>query len=1170
MFYNIKQQVNSPTKPERERYGSRLTHWSMRGVGLMLGICCSVSSALAQRGLRDVPDPDPAKQLNSFQVAEGFEVNLFASEPLIAKPIQMNWDGQGRLWVATSETYPQIKPGEVANDKIIVLEDTTGDGVADKQTVFAEGLLMPTAILPGDGGVYVGASTELLHLSDTTGDGRADRRRIVLSGFGTEDTHHMIHTLRRGPTGHIYFNQSIYTHSHLETPYGVKRLLAGGTWKMQPRTLELEVFTRGLVNPWGLVFDPWGQAFETDGAGGEGIHYVFPDVVMLTAHNAERIVRGLNPGQPKHCGLELLSGDQLPAGWAGRLVTNDFRGNRINSFELSPSGSGYVSVRQENLLASNHVAFRPVDILMGPDGAIYVADWYNPIIQHGEVDFRDERRDREHGRIWRIAPKGQQAAPRPVPAEATVGELFGYLESSEKWWRDAARAELVDRAQRTDEMAEKLREQAREWTAQQQGQAFLEGLWLQAALDAISWEQLDQALTAEDARLRAAGVRLLEQMPEQAEVLSRLQSAIDDELPQVRLEALHGLRRVRTPEALLAATRACTSERDGFLDFSLWQTFRDTEGIWLPELKNNPAWQALPVATLLQLSQSARSPTVINPLLERWRAGELPEEYLGELLRQIVQQGQPEHVQFVWETALSRPEQDRPPLLQALATLAERRNLLPQAEERERLQEWVAAGEVVELRRESARLAGFWKLRSAAETLRGIVESSAEPLPLRQTALESLARMGGQQELIQRIAGGELLPELRLPALEALAGHDLNLAAQATVKWLGTLKDAGRTERILNPLLNRKEGPAALTKALRDATLSTEVAVIGARRAGGVSPRHEPLIEAFQQAGKLQAIAKTMTDEQYRELAEATLKTGNRDRGELIYRRENLQCIKCHAIGGAGGKVGPDLTSIGASAPVDYLIESLIEPDKKIKEGYHTLQIVTDEGIVKNGVAVLENEREVHLRNAEGKVEVIPTEEIELRRISPTSLMPAELVTKLPTDELLDLSRFLAALGKTGELVVGGERYVRTWEVLHPGDQRAAVNDTLRHHGPEYAVKQDSGLPWKTEYSFVEGYLPVNDLVPMGNVDGRALRFARFEVEVIRAGDIGFQFPNPQGLRMWVGSQEVDVEERTAMSLPVGRHRITLAIDSSRRPQPRLFVELIDLPNSSGQASLVN
>src|SRR5690606_10692118 len=138
------------------------------------------------------------------------------------------FDERGRLWVASSSVYPQIKPGQKADDKILVLEDTDGDGQADKTTVFADGLLIPTGVVPGDGGVYVANSTELIHLSDTDGDGRADRRRVVLSGFGTEDTHHLLHTLRWGHDGQLYMNQSIYIHSHVETPYGVVRLNGGG------------------------------------------------------------------------------------------------------------------------------------------------------------------------------------------------------------------------------------------------------------------------------------------------------------------------------------------------------------------------------------------------------------------------------------------------------------------------------------------------------------------------------------------------------------------------------------------------------------------------------------------------------------------------------------------------------------------------------------------------------------------------------------------------------------------------------------------------------------------------------------------------------------------------------------------------------------------------------
>src|SRR3954451_3733552 len=153
---------------------------------------------LPLHGQRDakIPDPDPEIERKSFKVADGFEVNLFAADPQLAKPIQMNFDSAGRLWLACSETYPQIKPGQKANDKIIVLEDTKGTGKADKTTVFADGLLIPTGVEPGDGGAYVANSTELVHLSASEPGKKADRTKVLLSGFGTEDTHHIIHTFR--------------------------------------------------------------------------------------------------------------------------------------------------------------------------------------------------------------------------------------------------------------------------------------------------------------------------------------------------------------------------------------------------------------------------------------------------------------------------------------------------------------------------------------------------------------------------------------------------------------------------------------------------------------------------------------------------------------------------------------------------------------------------------------------------------------------------------------------------------------------------------------------------------------------------------------------------------------------------------------------------------------
>ncbi len=217
------------------------------------------SSALAQRDLKDLPDPDPEVERKSFVVADGFEVNLFAADPLLAKPIEINFDAAGRLWVASSEVYPQISPGQKANDKILYLEDLDNDGKADKTHVFADGLLIPTGVEPGDGGAYVANSTELVFLKDSDGDGKADKRRVVLSGFGTEDTHHILHTLRWGYDGMLYMSQSIYIHSSIETPWGLRVLNGGGAWQFRPDTMQLGVFYHGLVNPWGLHFDRFGQ-----------------------------------------------------------------------------------------------------------------------------------------------------------------------------------------------------------------------------------------------------------------------------------------------------------------------------------------------------------------------------------------------------------------------------------------------------------------------------------------------------------------------------------------------------------------------------------------------------------------------------------------------------------------------------------------------------------------------------------------------------------------------------------------------------------------------------------------------------------------------------------------------------------------------------------------------
>jgi glucose/arabinose dehydrogenase/HEAT repeat protein len=720
-------------------------------------VALAASSARGQRDLRDIPPPDPELERATFQLADGFEVNLFAADPQIAKPIQMNFDAAGRLWIASSEVYPQILPGQPAADRILVLEDTNGDGTADRTTVFADGLLIPTGVEPGDGGAYVANSTELVHLADTTGDGRADRRRIVLSGFGTEDTHHLLHTLRWGPDGRLYMSQSIYIHSHVETPLGPRRLMGGGVWQFRPEVQQLEVFCRGLVNPWGTHFDRYGQCFLTDGAGGEGINYAFPGAMFPTAVGAARVLHGLNPGSPKYCGLEVVGGSHLPDDWQGNLITCDFRAHRVCRFVVSDDGSGFAAREQPELIRSMHVAFRPVDVKLGPDGAIYLADWYNPIIQHGEVDFRDPRRDKVHGRIWRITAKGRPLAERVNLTVKSVPELVEHLGSPEPWVRHFARLQLKQRyhgdrrdSAPRDEPAHAIRtalvQRYRSLPPLPQHDADrLEVIWtLQALSPEVSRPLLAPLLRSADFRIRAAATRIAAESDRSADGWFELLAArAADPHPRVRLEAINALRQRGTAEAVQAALTALEFPLDTNLDFAMWLTARECKHNWLPLVEQ----QATDLGGPRQLAfalLALDSPEAVVPLVKLLQSGSLPEDRQQAVLNAIARHGQGEHLGLVFDLIVaddSAAPARRAALLESLVAATAARRVVPGGD----LTRLAALFESShpQLVAAAVRAAGAWKLEALRQQLADLAADAALPLPLRQAAIDGLASLGG-------------------------------------------------------------------------------------------------------------------------------------------------------------------------------------------------------------------------------------------------------------------------------------------------------------------------------------------------------------------------------------------------------------------------------------------
>ncbi|HTU24240.1 MAG TPA: PVC-type heme-binding CxxCH protein [Pirellulales bacterium] len=1131
-------------------------------VVLALGLLLP-GTALAQRDLKDIPDPDPDVERSALELADGFEINLFAADPLLAKPIQIAFDPEGRLWVASSETYPQVKPGQASDDKILVLADEDGDGRADKTTIFARGLLIPTGIEPGDGGVYVANSTELVFLSDTDGDGAADSRRIVLSGFGTEDTHHLLHAFRWGPDGCLYMNQSVYIHSHLETPWGVRRLNAGGIWQLRPETLQLDVFARGLVNPWGHAFDRWGQSFATDGAGGQGINYVFPGATFITAQGASRILDGLNPGSPKDCGLEIVDGSHLPDDWQGALLTNDFRAHRVCRYTLSEDGSGFASRQQPDLVKARHVAFRPIDIKQGPDGAIYIADWYNPIIQHGEVDFRDPRRDHVHGRIWRVTAKGRPLVSRPALRDASTDQLIAALASPESWTRQAAKRVLKERG-------DSVLPDVTVWLGALDEQKadhdhdLVEGLWVYQSLNVVEPELLRRVLAAKDPHARAAAVRVLgawhAQIPDALTLLERL---VGDEHPRVRLEAVVALTRLGTAAAVPVAMRALDRPTDRFLDHALFLCAHDLQAVWLPALERKEIDFGSDPRHAGFALVAAESAGAVMPLAGLVAEGKLPADLRPPASALLLRYGGPPELSLVFDEALAAAVNPARcvELLTGLVKTARERRLRP-AGNLDRLTPLLSSGDETILAAACA-AAGVWQV----ETLRGrLLELAADqktPDPVRGAALEGLAALGGpaSRDALVSLTAAELPVGTRVAAVAALVALDADRAAQIATGLLTNPQTGLDMQPLLTALLARKGGPAALTAALKDKTIPSDTAKLALREVRNSGLVDTELVAALGAAGGLKAaVVKLSPDEMKTWVAEVAAQ-GDAARGETVFRR--AECLKCHSIAGAGGRVGPDLMSIGASAQVDYLIESILDPSGKIKENYHSLKVATEDGLIRSGVKVRQSDKDLVLRDVEDREITIPLDSIEGTPQPGLSLMPVGLADSLTHAELIDAVRFMSELGKEGPYAVDKSRVVRRWQVLlnYPESFRG-----VRHGDLDLVVKNEQ-LKWSPAYSQVSGSLPIAELPYFELSNHTTQTLLRFALDVSTAGRVELLLPSTGIFRLWIDGVQRPPAARLPLDLATGTHTVTMVVEPAKLESLR--VELADVAGSPAQVQIV-
>ena len=524
--------------------------------------------------------------IKKMTVADGTEVNLFASEekfPDLINPVQMGFDAKGRLFVATWPSYPHWKPGDLMDDKLLILEDTDGDGRADTSKVFADGLHNPTGFEFWGGGVFVANAPDLLFLKDTDGDDIADVRIRVLHGLSSGDTHHAANSFVFGPDGNIYFGEGIFHRTQIETPYGAVRNIDGCIWKFDPRTWEVERFIPyDFANPHGHVFDSWGQNFVYDGTTSYPYH-----AALISGHIDYPNKRRNQPPSPllynrktRPCpGVEIISSEHFPDEYQNCLLVGNVIGFQgILRYRLDDKDSSFLGVEEPFLIRSSDRNFRPTDIEVGPEGAVYFSDWQNPIIGHMQHHIRDPSRDTQHGRVYRISyPSRPYIEPTKIAGQP-LDALLELLKSPENRIRYRTRIELSDRE------SSKVISALQKWIASldpndlQYQQQLLEGLWVYQQHHHPNKELLTQLLKSKDFRVRAAAVRVLAAWRKELEdPLPLLEEAIIDSHPRVRLEAVRACSFFREPRALEIVLQVLDQPMDQYLQYTLTETVRQLQ-----------------------------------------------------------------------------------------------------------------------------------------------------------------------------------------------------------------------------------------------------------------------------------------------------------------------------------------------------------------------------------------------------------------------------------------------------------------------------------------------------------------------------------------------------------------------------------------------------------------
>ena len=625
-----------------------------------------------------------------------------------------------------------------------------------------------------------------------------------------------------------------------------------------------------------------------------------------------------------------------------------------------------------------------------------------------------------------------------------------------------------------------------------------------------------------------------------AERLATLSKLVQDPHPRVRLEALRALAKIPGSRSVELALGVLEQPMDPTLDYALWLTINELSETWIAALESG-AWKPEGREKQLAFALKAIRPEQASRVLGRvLKERALPRDGSGPWIELIGQAGGPAELGALLRQTAAGGFDDAA-TARALASLGEAariRKVRPEGDPRGAL-DLLKSGDAG-VRAAALRLSGDWKTPPTAEVLGRLAADPSEPV--RATVFEVIRLQGTAGLPLLRALAESTDPATRRRAALTWASVDLPGAGPALLAAVQALPDDQTAQDFWRALLSIKGSGKQVAALLPSSGIPGAAARTGMRVAREGGRNDVDLVLALARGAGLSTDNQAFTGQLIREMAAKAAASGDPHRGELVYRRSDLACVTCHAIGGAGGRVGPDMTSIGASAQPDYLVESLLMPNAKVKEGYHGVVVETKDGQTLSGTVVRESGSELVLRGTANQEIVLAKSNIESRNQASASLMPAGLLDPLSETEQLDLVAFLSRLGKPGEFDASKGGVARKWRlanVVHTDQQNGQADWMWK--------KPLQDKRWTEVFSRVNGDLTrtLMETATKANIwSSKIAVLAVTEVQLAQPGTVRFRLAATQGTELWVDGSKVD----GPVALGAGTHRVLVRIDPNHIP----------------------